>query len=443
MTTRLLEAENSVLGSILIDPRVLPVVEAELNVEDFSTELHREIYRVALDLEHSGQPVDPVLIRDRLGADPAISSYLFQLMDTTPTAANIEAYIPLVREASQRRALDELCHLSSQRNKEMDGVEDIAVDLANGVDKLLQNGSSKDLFTTEDCISRFYDHRMEVDQSPEKAYVSTGYSQLNAVLAGGMINTGLYVLAARPGMGKTTMALNIVENVAKNGGGVMFVSLEMDDKQITAKRLARASGIPYNTLMMGRLTDTEYLKMTAAMEDLNKAPVSVNVKGSLNVDEILALTRKVKNLRLVCIDYFGLIDPGQKGRANRVEYTTEISGKLKRMAKKLGVPVLLLAQLNREVEKRAEKRPQLSDLRETGALEQDADAVIFLHRPTYYGDRTKMKPWDPEDLEVIVAKNRHGAVGECKMVCFMGVSKIQGGASGPRENYRNSMVNEI
>jgi replicative DNA helicase len=190
------------------------------------------------------------------------------------------------------------------------------------------------------------------------------------------------------------------------------------------------------------MSDAEYLRMTAAMEELRKSKMDVNVKGSMNVDEIMGLTRKVKDLRLVVIDYFGIIDPGQKGRASRTEYTTEISGKLKQMAKKLGVPVLLLAQLNREVEKRAEKRPQLSDLRETGALEQDADAVIFLHRPTYYGDRTQMRPWDPEDLQVIVAKNRHGAAGECKMACFMGVSKIAPGSDNQRAVYRQWMQNE-
>ena len=193
---------------------------------------------------------------------------------------------------------------------------------------------------------------------------------------------------------------------------------------------------------MAKLSDEEYLRMTAAMEDLQKSAVDMNVKGTMTIEEIMSLTRKVKDLRLVVIDYFGLIDPGQKGRAGRVEYTTEISGKIKQMAKKLGVPILLLSQLNREVEKRAEKRPQLSDLRETGALEQDADAVIFLHRPAYYGDRTQLRPWDPEDLEVIVAKNRHGAVGECKMVCFMGVNKIASGSNGPREVYRQGMNNE-
>lgn len=438
---RNLEAENAVLGSILIDPRVMPIVEATLCPEDFSSELNREIFRAAIALDRGGQPVDAVLIQKTIGGTELTNDYILGLMDATPTAANVEEYIPLVREASQRRLALELCHRTTQRVEGQESVEDILVELANEADKLLQDGTSRSIYTTQDCISRFYDHRMAVDQDPAKAFVSTGYSQLNAVLGGGMINGGVYVLAARPGMGKTTMGLNIAENVAKNGS-VLFVSLEMDDKQVTAKRIARASGIPYNKLMMDKLTDPEYLKMTAAMEDLQKSSVDMNVKGTMTIDEIMSLTRKVKDLRLVVIDYFGLIDPGQKGKAGRVEYTTEISGKIKQMAKKLGVPILLLSQLNREVEKRAEKRPQLSDLRETGALEQDADAVIFLHRPAYYGDRTQLRPWDPEDLEVIVAKNRHGAVGECKMVCFMGVNKIASGSNGPREVYRQGMQNE-
>lgn len=440
MMTRL-EAENAAIGSLLIDPRVLPVLEDSLTPEDFSMELHKEIYRAALELDRQGQPVDPVLIQKKLGSGDLTSEYILQLMDTTPTAANVEEYIRLTLEASRRRSVSELCHRATQRAESMDPPEDILVELADSADQLLQSGASKALLSTQDCILRFYDHRMAVDNDPAKAYVSTGYSQLNAVLAGGMINSGLYVMAARPGVGKTTMALNIAENVARQGN-VLFVSLEMDDQQLTAKRIARVSGIPYNRLMMDRLSDAEYERMSNALDNLNKSSMHVNIQPGLNIEEIMGLTRKVKDLRLIVIDYFGLIQPGKRSSANRVEYTTEISGKVKQMAKKLGIPVLLLAQLNREVEKRAEKRPQLSDLRDTGALEQDADAVIFLHRPTYYGDRSRLKPWDPEELEVIVAKNRHGATGECKMVCFMGVSKIQGGAMSPREDYRKSLNNE-
>lgn len=438
--TRNLDAEYAVIGSLLIDPQVLPILEASLCPEDLSMELHRQIYRTAIELDRQGQPVDPVLIQKAIGGKELTNEYILSLMDATPTAANVEEYVRLTREASQRRSVTELCHRTVQRAEGAEPVEDILVELGSEADKLLQVGSNRSLYSTEDCIDRFFEHRLAVDQDSGKAFVSTGYNQLDAVLAGGMINTGMYVLAARPGMGKTTMGLNIAENAARNGG-VLFISLEMDDKQITAKRLARASGIPYNTLMMGSMSDEEYLRMTAAMEVLRKSQMEVNVKGSLDVDEIMGLTRKVKKLRLVVIDYFGIIDPGQKGKASRTEYTTEISSKIKRMAKKLGCPVLLLAQLNRDVEKRAEKRPQLSDLRETGALENDADAVIFLHRPAYYGDRTQLEAWDAEDLEVIVAKNRHGATGDCKMACFMGVSKIAPGKDDQRRIYNQWMKN--
>lgn len=441
MMTRL-EAENAVIGSLLIDPCVLPILEASLTPEDFSMELHRQIYRAALELDRQGQPVDPVLIQQELGGEAALTSeYMLGLMDTTPTAANVEEYIRLTLEASRRRSVAALCHQAAQRAESMDSPEDILAELASSADQLLQSGTRKDLMSTTDCIMSFYDHRMAVDNDPDKAYVSTGYSQLNGVLAGGMINSGLYVMAARPGVGKTTMALNIAENVAKQGN-VLFISLEMDANQLTAKRIARVSSIPYNRLMMGQLSEAEYTKLSETTETLSKSKLHVNVRPGLNMEDIIALTRKVKDLRLIVIDYFGLIQPGHKSSANRVEYTTEISGKVKQLARKLGIPVLLLAQLNREVEKRAEKRPQLSDLRDTGALEQDADAVIFLHRPSYYGDRSRLKPWDPEELEVIVAKNRHGATGECKMACFMGLSKIQGGAMSPRDEYRTGMKNE-
>lgn len=267
----------------------------------------------------------------------------------------------------------------------------------------------------------------------------TGYRDLDNVLGGGMLASGMYVLAARPGMGKTTLAMNIADRVAKRTGPVLFISLEMDVEQLEAKRAARESGVPGNKLLMQRLTDAEYTKVAQAADVLNELPLYVNQKASATVAEMETLARKVPGLALIVIDYLGKVSPGERGRlSSRYDYTTEISGAIKTMARRFRVPVLTLAQLNRESEARQDHRPQLSDLRDTGAIEQDADGVIFLLRPEYYEGPGDRDPYAPEELNVLVAKNRHGPTGECQMAFYPGTSRVLPLSNDPRKAYRSS-----
>ena len=241
------------------------------------------------------------------------------------------------------------------------------------------------------------------------------------------------MLAARPGMWKTNMALNIIDRQAKRGLPVLFVSLEMDQEQIQAKRLSRECGISSHKLLMGPLTDEEYTQVSETMESIRAMPVYLNAKPAVTVSQIEVMARKVKGIGLIVIDYIGKVAPEKRGRrTSRYEDVTEISGDIKTMARRFRVPVLALCQLNRENTQRRDMTPQLSDLRDSGAIEQDADGVIFLHREDYYS----AEGGGPQisSTRIIVAKNRHGPTGDCTMAFDLARSKMT--ATGKRDKPR-------
>lgn len=436
------DAERAVLGSILIDHRCLPVVAEQLSPEDFGLEINRCIYRAALSLYARGDKTDSVTILEearRIGGDIQ-SAYILQLMDTTPTAANVEEYIPIVKDYSIRRSVAELTSRVNTRANDGGDPRELLAELADGTSKLERDGTNKALLSPVELASRWIDHRMRVESGTSSAFVSTGYRDYDIILGGGLIAGGMHVLAARPGMGKTTFALNIADRVAKGGGPVLFVSLEMDDEQISAKRVARETGIPGNRVLMGKLSDEENKKMADANEKLSQLPMYINRDPSMTVVGIASLARQVQNLRLLVIDYLGKVMPDKKNsRASRYEYTTEISGEIKTMARKLGVPVLVLAQINRESEKRSDKIPVLADLRDTGSIEQDADTVTFLYRKDYYGKTADRDPYMPEDTTCILAKNRHAGVGECSLDFYAATSKFVTRNADPRSGYRKAI----
>ena len=269
-----LDAEQAVMGSILIDPRCLREVQELLTVEDFGSEACKAIYRAALLLDMRGEAIDPIIIRnetEQMGcAVPA--QYLVELMDATPTAANVREYAKLTRENALRRGVAALVTGIQTRANQNDDPHDMLADLSDGIRRLEQDGMKKGLLSPMDLASRWMDHRIKVDSGQSAAFVPTGYRDLDYILGGGLIASGMHVLAARPGMGKTTFALNIAERVAQRIGPVLFVSLEMDDEQISAKRLARESGIPGSKLLMNALTDEENMKMANALEKMAATP---------------------------------------------------------------------------------------------------------------------------------------------------------------------------
>ena len=432
-------AEQSVVGSILLDPRCLPEVERVLRPEDLRLEADRVLYLAALALEREGGKLDSVTILDRarkLGGQVS-TEYALQLMEITPTAANVGEYIKLVREDRLREALGETARRILERVEGREAPAAILADAGRQLDDLAARGSTGTLVSPTEGLLAFYRQRDAVDDGDAKGYVCTGYMALDELLGGGMLNSGLYLLAARPGMGKTTLALNIADRVAQVDP-VLFVSLEMDTEQLSAKRLSRETGVPTQKLLMQPLTQEEEDRVAEAAKKLSGLSLWSNAAPTVTVDDIGVLARSIGGLRLIVVDYFGkILPPPESRRAGRYEYTTEISGALKNLARTLRIPILTLCQLNREVETRQDKRPQLSDLRDTGALEQDADGVIFLYREDYYADRDSVDPNVPSVLDVDLAKNRHGGVGSCKLAFSLATSKIAG------MSYRRKTKEEI
>lgn len=441
--TNYLDAENAVVGSILIDPRCLPDVTQILSPQDFGTEVNRAIYQAALTLSAQGQAIDPVLIcRETERAGNAVpAQYILQLMDTTPTAANAKEYAELTRENAIRRGVAELATRIQTAANEGEDPHELLAQMLTEANALEKEGTNKTLLSPIDLALRWYDHREKVESGKSAAFVPTGYRDLDMILGGGLIASGMHVLAARPGMGKTTFALNIADRAAKRVGPVLFVSLEMDDEQVTAKRLARECGIQSSKLLMSsELTEEEAKKMADANDRLIMHQLYVNAKPSATVAEIAGMARQVNNLKLIVIDYMGKIAwKKDSGKFSLYEATTQNSADVKTLARTFKVPVLVLCQINRESEKRQDKRPNLADLRDTGAIEQDADTVTFLYRQDYYGNKADRDPYMPEETECIVAKNRHAGTGECKLLFYPATSKFVTASSDPRAAYRKAM----
>lgn len=425
-------AEQSVIGSILLSPNCMPEVERELRPNDFRIDADRAIYEAALALERAGDKLDVVTILDQAAkmGKPVSREYALQLLDITPTAANVGAYIQIVREDALRNGLIGVSETIRAGVVSRETPQDVLAQGAQMLTDLMTQGNAGRLSSPAEQLAAFYRQRDAIDSGDAKGYVCTGYMALDKLLGGGMINSGLYLLAARPGMGKTTLALNIADRVAQVDP-VLFVSLEMDDEQLTAKRISRETGISSEKLLMQPLNDREYAQVAAATRKLASLSLYTNKAPVATVGDISALARSIAGLRLVVVDYFGKIaPPADFRRSGRVEYTTENSGALKDLARSLKIPVLALCQLNREVEARADKRPQLSDLRDTGALEQDADGVIFLYREDYYAEPGTVNPDIPSMMEVNLAKNRHGRVGKCDMAFSLASSRVTSVSKG-------------
>lgn len=421
MTADQINAESTVIGSILIDPRCLGAAAALLQPQDFALEINRTLYRAALKLDREGKPADLMLLLEecrRMGAEVS-REYIVELMDLTPTAANVEEYARLTREASLNRGGRAVYEAGLSALESHVPVQEVLLETQRKIDALLQEGPAQDLVAPDEAMLAFYSHRERVDGGKGSGFLRTGYQDLDENLGGGLLASGMYVLAARPGMGKTTLAVNIADRLARDGTGVLFVSLEMDPEQLEAKRLSRETGIPASQLLMGVLNEEQQAKVAEAADVIRSLPVHLNRRDAVTVAQIEAMARKVRGLGLIVIDYLGKVAPEDR-RRSRYEYTTEISGDIKTLARRFRIPVLALCQLNRETAGRKDPTPVLSDLRDTGAIEQDADGVIFLHREDYY----RSGSGEAADLQVIVAKNRHGPVGECRLAFDMAASKM-------------------
>ena len=414
-----LEAEQAVLGSILIDSRCVADVIGLVRPEDFYLEQNRQIYEAIYTMFNFSQTIDPVTVLDKmreLGYYRDNSrSYVQQLMEITPTAANAVRYAGIVKDKAQLRGLADASADISQLVYDQVGTTAEILETAEKKIFALRKGERGDsLEHIGVTLHKVFDHLTELSQSDSAIPgLSTGLHDLDRKI-NGLNKSDLFLIAARPAMGKSAFALNIGLNVAKKyPKTVVIFSLEMSREQLAMRLLANESFVELQKLVTGKLNEDEWSKVSMAAAALSQTDIRIDDNPSITVAEMNAKCRRVDNLGLVIIDYLQLMNGSGygKGGDNRVNVVSEISRSLKIMAKELNVPVVCLSQLSRGPESRTDKRPMLSDLRESGAIEQDADEVIFLYRDEYYNENTEEKGV----AECIVAKNRHGEVGTVKL----------------------------
>lgn len=402
--TDLITSENYLCGAGLLDGKTAKELTGMLEPDDFSMEINRAIFEAFCRIDAEGQEIDAAKVAN-LGID---REYLFELMQVTPVRTDIASHVAVVKKAAMRRALRGIVSQADADILANDDPAEIADRMLSAIQDA-QKGKTAEIMTGEEIALEFW-NRLDGGGFS----VQTGMTDLDRVLGGGMLNSGLYVLAARPGCGKTALALQIADNVAKEGA-VLFVSLEMDSVQLTARRVSRICRVPATKMLLGGATADEIAQAARAGRRLVNVPLYTNKTLRCAVGDIRAMSRQIDGLRLVVIDYLGLIKSNMRLKS-RYEQVTEISRELKILARTLGVPVLCLAQLNRASEMRGDKKPILADLRDSGAIEQDADAVIFLHRPDMYDDDEKS---DWVQVDVDIAKNRHAGTGNVKMMMHL------------------------
>ncbi len=414
-----LEAEQAVLGSILIDSKCLIDIVGIVRPEDFYLQQNREIYETIYTMFNFSQTIDPVTVLDKmreLGVHNDNSrDYVKQLMEITPTTANAVRYANIVREKAMLRGLaDASADISEMVYSQVGSPTEILESAEKKIYALRKGERGDSLEHIGTTLYRVFDNLAELSQSESMIPgLSTGMRDLDAKI-NGLNKSDLLLLAARPAMGKTAFALNVALNVAKKyNKTVAIFSLEMSREQLAMRLLSIESFVDGQKMATGKLTDEEWTKISMASGVLSQTDIRVDDNAAITVAEMNAKCRRLDNLGLVVIDYLQLMNGSGYGRGsdNRVTVVSEISRSLKIMAKELNVPVVCLSQLSRGPESRTDKRPMLSDLRESGSIEQDADEVLFLYRDEYYNKDSE----DQGIAECIVQKNRHGEIGTVKL----------------------------
>ena len=416
------EAEQAVLGSMLIDPRCVSEVIDKLRPDDFYIRQNKEIYETIYSMFNYSLTIDPVTVLENMKQNGYYDEnqsrgYILQLMDTTPTAANVGEYIDIIKDKTLlRRVAETAGDLTAMIQEGTATGQDILEAAEQRVYAIRQGRAARGLIPISEVIIDVYDRLEELAASDSAIPgLSTGLRDLDRAISG-LNNSDLILLAARPGMGKTSMALNILLDAGKKSGKkVAFFSLEMSREQLALRLISSECFVDNKKLVTGKLSDEDWESVAAAADSLNRSAILIDDDSSITVADILAKCRRVEDLGLIVIDYLQLMQSaGGKNNArgeNRQQIVSDISRSLKIMAKDLNVPVLCLSQLSRANESRQDKRPMLSDLRESGAIEQDADIVLFLYREGYYNADTE----NPNLAECIIAKNRHGETGKVEL----------------------------
>ncbi len=416
-----IEAEQAVLGAIFLEPSALTLASEILIPEDFYRAAHQKIFNSMLKLADKGEPVDLVTVTKEL-ADAKILeevggvSYLSDLANSVPTAANIEYYAKIVEEKSiLRRLIRTATNIAQEGYNREDDVDGLLDEAERNIMEVAQRKNTGSFQNIKDILVKTYDNiEMLHHRKGEITGIPTGFTELDRMTAGFQRNDFI-IVAARPSVGKTAFALNIAQNVAtKTDENVAIFSLEMGADQLVMRMLCAEGNINAQNLRTGNLTPEDWGKLTMAMGSLSNAGIYIDDTPGIKVSEIRAKCRRLKQERglgLVLIDYLQLIQGSGRNRENRQQEVSEISRSLKALARELEVPVIALSQLSRGVEQRQDKRPMMSDIRESGSIEQDADIVAFLYRDDYYDKETENK----NIIEIIIAKQRNGPVGTVQL----------------------------
>ena len=413
-------AEQAVIGAMLIDPSCIPDVIEKVKSDEFYIQANRDIFDTIFAMFSYGQSVDAVTVLEQMKVrgvyKDTTQQYLMEVMQVTPTAANVLKYAAIVRDQALLRNLHTAADEINTMIFEGSGGADAMLEAAERKIYALRQGRNVGgLQPISMVIQRVYANLSEAASSGGGIPgLATGLPDLDQTILG--LNAGeLILIAARPGMGKTSLALNIALHVGKTSGKTVAVfSLEMAREQLTTRLLAGEGLVDSQKLLTGKLSADEWRRVGAAATTISATDIRIDDNPLLTVADMNAKCRRLENLGLVVIDYLQLMtSAGGKGYSgeNRQQAVSDISRMLKIMAKELQVPVLCLSQLSRANEKREDKRPMLSDLRESGAIEQDADIVMFLYRDDYYNADTEKR----NVAECIVAKNRHGETGKVEL----------------------------
>jgi replicative DNA helicase len=414
------EAEKSVLGAILIDKDAIISVSEKLTPDDFYNDNNNFIYAAMLSLYEERKPIDLLTLSEQLKKNKKLkyveSSYLTDLVEQVPTAANVISYAKIVREDSIKRNLIkagvEIAELGYGDGNE---VKDILDKAESAIFKISQGNITKSFIPIKDTLTSSFDRIDELQKSGGGMRgVQTGFTDLDNLLSG-MQKSNLIILAARPGQGKTALVLNMAQHIAvKDRKGVGIFSLEMSNEELVDRMLIGQSDVDAWRLKTGRLSEDDFSKLSDAMGQLAEAPIYIDDTPGINLNEMRSKARRLQmehdDLSLIVVDYLQLVNPG-KSYDNRVQEVSMVSQSLKNLARELQIPVLSASQLNRSVENRGgDRKPQLSDLRESGAIEQDADVVMFIYRP----DAESAGPMIP--TKILVAKHRNGPTGEIDLL---------------------------
>lgn len=415
-------AEKSVLGGILIDPPAIGLVIEILTTKHFYEPKHQMIFSAMLTLYEKRQPVDIVTLSDELKGAGELkkvgnTGYLSELIDIVPTSANITHYARIVKNQFIKRSLITMSsHITEKSMNETGDVKDLLNDAESEIFSLSQAYLHQDFIHLKDIVAQSFERLEEFKKNGAGLRgLATGYADLDNKLAG-LQDSNLLILAARPGLGKTTFALNIAINCAlKSKAPVGIFSLEMSKEELVDRLLVGEADIDAWRLKTGRLTDDDYSRLTEAMGELSQAPIYIDDTPGASILEMRSKARKLKiekGLKLLIVDYLQLVDPGKRIE-NRSQEVSYISQNLKNLARELKIPVIAVSQLSRAIESRGEKRPQLADLRESGAIEQDADIVMFLY---YENDSTDLLDQSKRMIKLYIAKHRNGATGDIDLM---------------------------